>query len=171
MAYFSRFPKINYNGEEVVNILARVKLKDSVRDNVTIFLPYTINESERPEDVAFLYYDDPYYSWLVLLSNSIIDPYYEWPLDTNNFQRFIVKKYGSLATAQGTVKHYKHLTNNTIISTDTYALMPSGQGNYTSVSNYDYEEEQNENRRFIKLLDKQYKDLSAQNLKRILNGE
>jgi hypothetical protein len=74
--YFRRFPKINYNNQEVVNILTRVKILDTVKNNATIFLPYTVEEGERPDMVANFYYDDPKYDWLVLLSNQIIDPYY-----------------------------------------------------------------------------------------------
>jgi hypothetical protein len=169
--YFKRFPKINYNNHEVVNILTRVKLLDTVKDNTTIFLPYTIEEGERPDMVADFYYDDPRYNWLVLLSNQVIDPYYEWPLTTFQFQEFIKKKYGSLAGAQSQILHYKHNSKDIKITPDTYTLMTGGHASYTAVTAYDKENDDNESRRSIFLIDKSFKTIARSDLKRILNGD
>jgi len=168
--YFTRFPKISYNQQSVTNVLARVKLQDALKSNITVFLPYTVAEGERPSDIAGFYYDDPFYDWLVLLSNEVIDPYFEWPMTTFEFNEFIKKKYGSLATAQSQIKHYKHNSKELTITNDTYTLMSSGHGNYSAVYAYDYENELNENRRVVRLLDKSYKDVALRDLKRVLNG-
>ena len=169
--YFRRFPKINYNNQEVVNILTRVKILDTVKNNATIFLPYTVEEGERPDMDANFYYDDPKYDWLVLLSNQIIDPYYEWPLTTFQFQEFMKKKYGGLAASQSTIIHYKHNTKDLTITPDTYALMSGGHANYSAVTAYDEATELNESRRSIFLIDKSFKTLARSDLKRILNGD
>jgi len=169
--YFTRFPKIVYNEQQITNILSRVKILDSLESYATVFLPYTVEEGERPSDVANFYYDDPQLDWLVLLSNQIIDPYFEWPLSTNEFLAFIRKKYGTLAAAQSQVSYYQHNTKSKLtITPDTYALMSGGHGNYTAVTAYDMENEKNENQRIIQLLDKSYKSIALRDLKRILNG-
>lgn len=91
--YFSKFPEIRYNNVLVRDITRRVNfLKQSIENPYT-FLPYTIEEGQRAEDVAYHYYGDPNYAWLVYLSNNIIDPYHQWPMDEDTFHQYIIDKY------------------------------------------------------------------------------
>lgn len=95
MHYFDNFKNINYSNTICKNILSRAKILEKVATNSFAFYEYQIKNNERPDKIANGYYDDPYFSWLVYLSNNIIDPYYGWQLDQQTFQDFIVQKYGS----------------------------------------------------------------------------
>jgi len=107
--YFSSFPTVEYNGSYITNITLRAKfIEASKRINLT-FYPYTIREGERPDQIAFYYYDDPAFSWLVFLSNNIMDPYFEWPMSNDVMNKFLAKKYGSVYDSQQTITGY---TNN-----------------------------------------------------------
>ena len=44
---------------------------------------------------------------MIYLSNGIVDPYYGWYLGTEDFEAFIIKKYGSIENAIRRIKHYK----------------------------------------------------------------
>jgi len=44
---------------------------------------------------------------MVFYSNRVVDPYYDWPLDYNDFNAFIEKKYGSLETAIKTIVEFR----------------------------------------------------------------
>lgn len=91
--YFDKIPEITYNRVLVRDISRRVAfLKKSIANPYT-FLPYTIEEGDRAEDIAYHYYGDPNYSWLVYLANDIIDPYNEWPMDEFTFNQYIIEKY------------------------------------------------------------------------------
>jgi hypothetical protein len=91
--YFNKIPEITYNNVLVRDVSRRVAfLKNSIQ-NPYVFLPYTVEEGDRAEDVAFHYYGDPNYSWLVYLANDIIDPYNEWPMDEHTFHQYIIEKY------------------------------------------------------------------------------
>jgi hypothetical protein len=46
--------------------------------------------------------------WLVYLSNQIVDPYYGWLMDYNEFAAHIKKKYGSIEAAQQQILWYKN---------------------------------------------------------------
>lgn len=208
--YFDKFPKtpynINYNSELAknfdmpVNILVRVGVLISKLDQVFHYYDYEIKEGETPEIVADKFYDNPEAHWLVLLTNNIIDPQYDWVLHYNEFGKYIVSKYGSLANAKTSVHHYEliqktqdvstdlitydthEITSNTysnLVASGTPVVEPSNYVTYTvggktvrvfgntvspgvspgylkTVYNYDWEVEQNEKKRNIKLIKREY---------------
>lgn len=91
--YFENFPIINYNGRLVRDLTRRNSFVKSLSTNPFVFQPYTVKEGERPEDIAYHYYGSTDYTWLVYLANNIIDPYTQWPLSEENFNRFLIDKY------------------------------------------------------------------------------
>lgn len=91
--YFRYFPLVNYNSRTVVDITRRAKVVDSLLSDPYAFLPYTISEGDRPEDVAYYYYGDQNLVWLVYLANNIVDPYSQWPLSNEDLENSVRKKY------------------------------------------------------------------------------
>lgn len=108
MNYFGKLPTITYNNYLAKNLLARARLSDQVRSNKTSFLPYEIEEGDRIDILSNLYYDDPGYSWLIWLTNNSIDPYFDQPLDYNDFIDFIKQKYGSYSLAARKIYYYRN---------------------------------------------------------------
>lgn len=129
--YFDKFPKTTYSNTEVVDITRRVVLLDSVSKNPYAFQTYELDVYERPDQFSTRYYQDPYQSWLLYLTNKIIDPYYEWYLSQDEFNEFITKKYGSIYDAQNKIKNYK---NNWVgvenIPTQYYNALPANLKDY-----------------------------------------
>lgn len=99
--YFDKLPEITYNGVLVRDITRRVSFLKQAISNPYVFLPYTIKEGERAEDIAYYYYGNPNYAWLVYLSNNIVDPYNEWPLDEDTFNNYIMDKYKEQSRREG----------------------------------------------------------------------
>ena len=91
--YFENFPTVEYQGRIVKDITRRNNFLRSVTNNPYLFLPYTVSEGERPEDVARFYYGSVDYVWLVYLANNIVDPYHSWPMDEFTFNNYIIAKY------------------------------------------------------------------------------
>jgi len=106
--YFEKFPLTEYTSSVAVDITKRTGLLDKVSSNPLVFYPYELDSYERPDQLSYRYYDDQYKSWLVYLTNKIVDPYYEWYLTDEEFERFIVKKYGSLEYARKKIKFYRN---------------------------------------------------------------
>jgi hypothetical protein len=106
--YFTKFPRINYNGVQAVDITKRVNLLNKVKDNPFVFYIYDVPEGQRADQVAEAYYNDPYMSWLVYLSNQTVDPYYQWQLSSNEFDAYLIKKYGSIENAQEKIAFYRN---------------------------------------------------------------
>ena len=120
--YFAKFPKIYYNNKLCTDITRNVKISEETRKQTTLFYPYELKAGTRADTVANAYYDDPTYDWLIYLINGIVDPYYAWYLREQDFESFILDKYGSLENAQRRVKQYRLNANNddVDISVDFY---------------------------------------------------
>ena len=157
MAYFNKLPKTTFDNQTITNLAISVKLHKLVKDDAFALLNYAIKDGESPDTVAFNYYEDASYAWLVLLSNNIIDPYYEWPLSVYNFENFIKKKYGSIPAAQATTIHCEHNTKDITVSADSLTVSNGvSSGDYAAIDAYTYHDKINENRKFIKLINRSY---------------
>jgi hypothetical protein len=99
--YFENFPIIDYNGKKIRDISRRNTFIKNVSTNPLVFLPYTIRDGERPEDIAQFYYGSTDYVWLVYLSNNIVDPYHQWPKSENELNDYIIAKYAEQSGKTG----------------------------------------------------------------------
>ncbi len=98
MFYFNSLPKVvtpDQNGNSIVltNILTRATLLEEFQNNPMLFYQYSIQDSDTPEIVAEKYYNSPYRYWIVLYSNNILDPLWDWPLRQEQFLDYINEKY------------------------------------------------------------------------------
>lgn len=93
MKYFENFPIIEYQGRKVRDISRRASFARTLANNPFMYYSYTVKENERAEDVALDYYGSVDFVWLVYMANNIIDPYYEWPMDGQTFNDYLVDKY------------------------------------------------------------------------------
>jgi hypothetical protein len=172
--YFSYFPKIRQDltnvGQtvELTNILRRFKVKDSVKNRTDVYYTYDVQSGDRPDTIAEKYYGDSAYAWVVLHYNDIEDPIFGWALFNQDFDNYIKSKYGSIATAQGTIHEYRRILTQqqtkvdgtivperyVVVDKDTYDTLSFTEKQ--SISKWDWEVEENEKRRKIKILDKKY---------------
>ena len=97
--YFKSFPYTFYSLDDastvqvVTNITNRVALSEEVKTNLGLYDEYDIKDGETPELVANKFYGNSELHWLVLHYNEIIDPRFDWPMDTNNLNRYVAGKY------------------------------------------------------------------------------
>ncbi len=99
--YFSNYPIIQYQGQAVRDITRRSKVIDETLRDPYIFLPYTVREGEKPEDIAYYYYGSVDDTWLVLFSNNITDPYTQWPMNEEEFNQYFINKYAKISRREG----------------------------------------------------------------------
>lgn len=137
--YFKKFPVVDYKGNVALDLLKRVDINSQVQNFYNAFYAYTMNRDDRVEDIAFNYYDDVDYDWIIYMANDVVDPYYDVPLNSENFDRFLIKKYGTIETAQTKILYYKSnwAGDDTILSSSGYEALstnfnPDGR-NDTSV--------------------------------------
>ena len=163
--YFNKFPlmaydmKNNGNYKLLPDIMRRVKLRSGIAAGRFLFDNYNVITGDKPEDIAFKYYGDAEYHWVILLTNNITDRFYQWPLTQPQFDAFLTDKYGS--GNEDAIHHYElaQTSGATTSRDDTHMLeVNSDTDNATSISNRQYEERIQDKFRQIRLLDKRYLD-------------
>ncbi len=181
--YFSKVPNFEYVSRlpdakisdyiTVKNLFKRGKLREDIFQDLTLFTKYKIKGNDRPDNVAFDFYNDSNLDWLVLVSNNILNVQTEWPLLTNEFDRYLVDKYGTVGI--GEIHHYettevKNLSGVVIVkegltceSDYSVTFYDARSGGYTTksniavpVTNYEYESKIEDAKRNIFLLKQRY---------------
>ena len=184
MGYFNYIPDFNYvdrnpnaklgDQVKVKNLFRRIKLREDIFQDTTVFEKYQIRGDDRPDNVAYQFYGKSDYDWLVLVSNNILNIQTEWPMPQNTFDAFLLSKYGTY-DKMNDVHHYE--TREDICRAPA-TIVPAGQivdkgysytyyeefqqafvdtGDITvEVTNYDYETRIEEAKRNIFLLKRRY---------------
>lgn len=157
--YFENFPLIvdKYTNRKLRNIALSVKIPDFIINDNKLLYPYTIKEGETPTIVAFNYYGDISFVWLIAIANNITDFTSQWVKSQADFDAYIVEKYGSQANAQSIIAYYQHNTDTTyphVTVTSYNAFSGQKQTLFNAVSAYQDEWNTNESMRNIQLIDK-----------------
>lgn len=84
------------NTFDVKNFFRRGKIRADIFNNSTFFTKYTIVGDERPDQVSEKFYGSPSYDWVILLTNNILDVYNEWPLNQQGLYDYMIEKYGNI---------------------------------------------------------------------------
>ena len=176
--YFSNLSQGYYdikgdgNLKLLTDLFTRVKIRDKAFDVATLYDKYDVVSGEKPEDVAYRHFGNSQYHWVILLTNNITDRYYGWPLSEQEFEEYINNKYDNAeavhhyekvqssgrTTGQGPAD-YSHLIE--CQSTDVGAQ---------SISNREYEDRLQDEKRQIKLLDPAYLQIFVEEFEK-LTGE
>ena len=64
------------------NLFRRIKIRDDLQDVILGFEKYTIQNNERPEQIADKVYGNVNYDWVVLLVNNIINIFFHLMLSS-----------------------------------------------------------------------------------------
>ena len=177
MAYFDRFPLMAYDvkGNKdyklLPNILRRVKLRAGIRSGTFLFDNYDVKDGEKPEDIAFKWFGDAEYHWVILMTNNITDRYYQWPLSQPQFAEHLTDKYG--AGNEDAVHHYeKTQDSGPTSSRDNSHLVEcnSDDGDPSIISNRDYEYRKQDEYRQIRLLDPRFLDTFVEEFENLIRG-
>ena len=111
MLYFDSFPLVvasDYKNNAILltNLMARVDIIPSLLKNPLLFYSYDLKDSDRPDILAHKYYDDSDKYWMVLYANEIMDPLYDWPLNSQQFDAYLTNKYSEAAGGDAFVLSY-----------------------------------------------------------------
>ena len=162
--YFRQFEKGYYDlkgdGKQklVVDLMTRVKVREKILDEASLYDKYDVPSGERPEDTAFKHFGSSQYHWVVLLTNNITDVYYDWPMSEQSFETFIRDKY----TNPDGVHHYEVTQSSgktTGSGPDDYSHKIEVNSDATgaqSVSNREFEQRLQDEKRSINLLNPAY---------------
>jgi hypothetical protein len=151
MSYFDKFPLYytrTSSGTNIVmtDLFRRVHVAKLFGDVSVALVPYLILDGETPEHVSHRFYGSPFYHWVVLLTNNIVNVYTEWPLSQNALNQKILGEYENPYDAH----HYVSLSSGFIVDQDDDNV------DVVPVTNIDHENAENDAKRTIRVLDPDY---------------
>lgn len=165
--YFSKFPKITYTldggdtGFVATDIFRRIIAQDQNLSTALSYDEYDVIDGETPEIIAHKLYSNAELHWVVLLVNNIIDPRYDWPLSIRSLSNYVTDKYG--VGNELDIHHYVNADGDIVHVSYT-------AGAKTAITNFEYEEDLNEQKRRIKLLKPQFVESFVKNFERIMRN-
>lgn len=168
-SYFRFLPQIWYpvnDGREqvqVTDISRRLVMLRRILATSVLFFQDHVRDGERADTVSMRVYNNPTLDWLIYFTNMVFDPRFEWPKGYEDFEAYLVGKYGSVENAHRTTHHHekivqleKETTATTIpertvvVDKRTYQSLPDS--NRRLVTSFMYESDLNERRRNITLV-------------------
>ena len=196
-SYFQRVPDFNYVSRlpdakigdyiHVKNLFKKGKLREDIFQNLAFFEKYKVIGDDRPDNVAFEVYNDSSLDWIVLLSNNVLNIQSEWPLPQTDFDRFVLDKYGDYDTLYNGIHHYeteevKNSQGVTIVPAglqvdssysvsyyDFFTDLQVTTGNLaTPITNYEYEEKVENDKRNIFILKSRYLNIVFDDMEEIM---
>ena len=195
-SYFSEVPNFEYVSRlpdakisdyiTVKNFFKRGFLREDIFQNLAFFTKYSINGNDRPDNVAFEVYQDSTLDWLVLMANNIVNIQNEWPISNPDFDELMLDKYGSYDTLFNGIHHYETIevkdardvkivnaglkveSDYSITFFDERADQMKTVTPTIPVTNYQYEQKVNEDKRNIYLLQPRYLQVVRDDLEDIM---
>ena len=179
MGYFRELPNLLYPSFlpekissldyiEVKNIFRRIKVRDDLYNNFTIFQKYEIPEGARPDTVAEDLFGSANFDWIVLTVAGILNVRNEWPLSNRDLYNYSFNKYGE------SLNSVKFFETTEVKDSNGRLILPKGKvvdSNFTipqpgvasatlnpvvGISNYVYETRLNNEKRNIFVLREEY---------------
>ena len=103
-SYFRQVPKLDYPSltndrtsaydfQTVKNLFKRAVIRDDIFNEVTAFTKYSVEGDERPDQVAYNFYQDSGLDWVILTTNNIVHVRDEWPMGQQDFLNYLNSKY------------------------------------------------------------------------------
>jgi len=140
------------------DILRRVKQRVAIKSGQFIFDNYDVIDGEKPEDIAYKWFGDAQLHWVILMTNNVTNRYYDWPMNSVQFQAMLEDKYDN----PDGIHHYE-------VSQDSGRTTGQGPNDYShkvevnsdtdnasSISNREYEEREQDRKRSIRLLNQKF---------------
>ena len=191
MGYFRELPNLRYPSFlrekkssldyiEVKNLFRRIKLRDDLQSNFTIFNKYEIEEGMRPDTVAEELYGNPEFDWIVLTVAGILNVRNEWPLNNRDLYNYCLDKYDD------SLNSVRFFETKEVKNTDGKLILPKGKvvdSDFTipnpdnvsatlnpvvGISNYEYETSLNDEKRNIYVLREGYVQTFLNDIREIM---
>ena len=192
-SYFKKLPNLDYPSLQndrksvydyqiVKNLFKRAVMRDDIYGSLVNFEKYSVQGDERPDQVAYDFYNDSALDWVVLTTNNIIHVRDEWPMGSQDFLTYLNQKY--TAEQLSNIHHYE---TKLIRDSDNNLIQPAGlyvdsthsityvdrgvtrtRSEITSVTFLQHETNLNDKKRTINILRKELLDTFFRDIEEIM---
>ena len=192
-SYFKQLPDLDYPSlrndrtsaydyEIVKNLFKRAVMRDDVYGSLVNFEKYSVRDDERPDQVAYDFYNDSNLDWVVLTTNNIVHVRDEWPMGSQDFLTYLNGKYS--AEELTNIHHYetkviRDAANNLIQPAGVYVDsdhsityvdrgVTTTKSEITSVTFLEHETNVNDKKRNINILRRELLDTFFRDINNIM---
>jgi hypothetical protein len=188
--FFSKIPNLEYDKKPIEfpisetqyvlakNFFRNVRVTSDAFNYTTYFNKYAITDDDRLDLLAQKFFGSVEYDWIIVVTNSIVNPMFDLPVKEVDLYSIVESKYDS----PDALHHYETLevknslgevqlkggikVHSTFINSTHKFYERSNKSYFTktgteitiSVSNYEYEKKLNDNKREIFVLKKRFLD-------------
>jgi hypothetical protein len=187
--YFSFIPNIEYGKKPIQypfsesdfvvakNFFRRYQVNPDVFSYAVYFKQYAVEEGDRLDTIAEAAYGNPFFDWVIVLTNNMVNPLFDLPLSEDQLRKTVESSYDN---PYGEIKHYEtyEIKNNNgdiilkegLIVDEKFYSTPYKYWNGSFVEQipgseisrpitiFEYEQKENEKKREIFLLKPRYLD-------------
>jgi hypothetical protein len=98
LPFFYNFPKTTYPDDLgkpkiLTDILTSFILKHNQIEQFYTWQRYLVTDGETPLSIALKLYGDESLHWVILVVNNMINPYYDFPLESSLVEHLVASKY------------------------------------------------------------------------------
>lgn len=184
--YFSLIPNLQYDSKPIKyplsesdysiakNFFKRFKIDEDRFSYAVFFKKYVITDSDRLDLLAEKTYGSPYFDWVILLTNNLINGVFDWPKNSNqvfdsvvdpnethHYETIEVKNFEGTVVLQGGIRVDESFANTpfTYLNKTTPSLQYASKlGSDVTIryTNLDWEIKLNDEKREIYLLKPSY---------------
>lgn len=180
--YFSIIPDLAYDEKPInspfstsdftvaKNFFRRYKINDDIFSNVVYFKKYAIKDGERPDILARNFYGNQFYDWVILLTNNMVNAQYDWPMNNYELYRVLEQEFDDPYSQinhyeiKQSIGHYAaglHVDQTFYngqhkLNIDGVMTLKNGNEICSPITVAEYYQEENDKKREIYLLKKQY---------------
>ena len=121
-SYFSLVPNLKYDQKPISypfsesdfvitkNFFKRFRINNDVFDQSQLYDRITIDDGARRLDlISEALYGRPDYDWIIILTNNLVNPLFEYPLTELQLQKQVEKNYDD---PYNTINHYEIIANS-----------------------------------------------------------
>ena len=173
--YFRGFPYIEYdilvNGEKNVikNFFKRFDIREKIKSYGSIYTKWIVKDDDTPHIIAHKLYDSTHYYWLVLMMNSMINPNFDFPMNTLELNGYIDKKYG--IENRRAFHHWESVDTGAVADLPDGIIVDINYAHKIDIDNTEYELKINDTKRHILLLKPEYLEQVLNELETILTSD
>lgn len=195
--YFRNIPNIEYDTKPIQypfsestfvvakNFFRRYQVNQDAFSYAIFFKKYAVEEGERLDTLAEKAYNDPFLDWIIVLTNNLVNPTFDWPLSQSALRKYCEATYDD---PYSEIHHYetyelKDNNGNTVLKSglivdETFYNSPfkywngsqtsqiAGNLISTPITVFEYESNENEKKREIYLLKPEYLEAFISDFKR-----
>ena len=195
-SYFRQVPRLDYPSlandrqsaydfQTVKNLFKRAVMRDDIFNEVIAFEKYSVQGDERPDQVAYNFYEDSGLDWVILTTNNIIHVRDEWPMSNQDFLNYLNSKY-----TESELSNVHHYETKIIRDSRGRLIQPEGlivpeghsvtfldngvlrtESSLTLVDVLNHETTLNDNKREINILRSEFLTIFLDDIKNIMRYE